>query len=929
MQVLVHDYETYYDSECSLSKLSTVEYVEHPDFEVIMDAVRLLEVEPDGSLSLLEKRVLIGEQQIGGFLAQLDWDDLTEVAHNLVFDGNITRRVFGFTPARYYCTMMAARPHLVPFSHSMSLAKLATYLKLDVKKGNFASASARGKHLADFTVRELEDYKKYAGDDAAICQQLYETTRATLDADEQLILHATLRKALQPTFVANRELLNNALSDEIIRKDRLFKNSGVEVDVIMSNPKFAKALESCGVSPPMKVSPRTGKHTFAFAKTDVEFQQLLKHKNEKVRTLVECRLNGKSTIAETRLRRFLGVSRQEGTIPFPLLYCGAHTGRMSGYDKLNMQNPTKGSPLRYAMCAPEDETLVVTDLNQIEARMVAWLSEVPSMMEAFQDPARDVYCEFGTSLGLWGTVTKETYAERFISKMGVLGLMYGLGPDRFAESVNASGQAEIGLGDAKKVVYGYRDQYPEIQILWNLLDTLLKRMINGQSTDYKGMRFVGREEGTMYGAPCILLPYGRILYYPELAIGGDGQVTYRGNKGQIKYLWGGSLLENCIAAGAEVLTDSGWKQIELVLDNDKVHDGVEFVTHNGLLPKNYQRCTIVDGVYMTPDHEVLTDDGWKAAETSPRPFRPNIRSVDCPPSWAHRWEETQVDSPMPVWHRSGARRHRSYESGQTGNDFELWLYVREKCYAWYERTSRLLGMAQYARPLQATVPSGMEKLWGAWDSSVRTVGEIILRLLAGYGGGICTGVISGPKKQRGQLHQTELPMGYSQRANAKQTRQQICGDPLGAYGNCRSLRAERDIPWHHNISLRPWVDGFRRSDSDPLPHKLVFDLLDCGPRSRFVVRGDDGPFVVHNCSQALAQIVIRNIELAMIRKMKYKPIGYAIGQVHDELIYSVPTKLSERFARVVTAQMSTEQECFEGLPLACETETGENYGNAK
>ena len=36
----------------------------------------------------------------------------------------------------------------------------------------------------------------------------------------------------------------------------------------MSNPKFAELLEGLGVKPPMKISPTTGKETFAFAKSD-------------------------------------------------------------------------------------------------------------------------------------------------------------------------------------------------------------------------------------------------------------------------------------------------------------------------------------------------------------------------------------------------------------------------------------------------------------------------------------------------------------------------------------------------------------------------------------------------------------------------------------------------------------------------------------
>lgn len=544
MQPLVCDFETYYDTECSLRVLSSAEYVRHPKFRPLLCAVHTGK----------QSRVLVGEDEMRAFFSRVNWSNIEFIAHNANFDATVLREYFGYTPARYYCTMMASRPHIVPFSRSMSLDAVAKHLGLPVSKGNFASAKARGKYWEDFTAAEQMEYISYAGVDADLCWEIAQRTKIDLDEDEQLTIHATVRKAVEPVLVANRGMLIMALKAEQSRKKQLFAKAGIDPSVIMSNTKFATLLRNLGVEPPMKISPRTGKQTYAFSKQDVEFLRLRDHHNEDVRLAVECRLNGKSTIEESRLQRFINLTENRNSVPFPLLYYGAHTGRMGGFDKLNMQNLPKGTALREALMAPAGYKLVVSDLSQIEARMVAWLAGLLDMLDAFRDEARDVYCEFGTGLGIWGEVTPETKKERFVSKMGVLSLMYGAGPDRFHDAINTSGMTQIEHDTAKQVVYGYRNMYAAIPILWKQLDIALMRMIQGQSMVVGPCRFVGGREASLYGAPHIQLPEGRRIYYPELRYDRTVEkIVYKGNKGETKYLWGGAVLENISQALAQLI----------------------------------------------------------------------------------------------------------------------------------------------------------------------------------------------------------------------------------------------------------------------------------------------------------------------------------------------------------------------------------------
>ena len=108
---------------------------------------------------------------------------------------------------------------------------------------------------------------------------------------------------------------------------------------LASNKQFAELLQELNVEVPLKVSPTTGKETYALAKTDQGFIDLQNHTDPFIQELCAVRLGTKSTIEESRIERFIDIgARNKGKLPIPLKYYGAHTGRWSGLDKVNFQN---------------------------------------------------------------------------------------------------------------------------------------------------------------------------------------------------------------------------------------------------------------------------------------------------------------------------------------------------------------------------------------------------------------------------------------------------------------------------------------------------------------------------------------------------------------------------------------------------------------
>lgn len=89
----------------------------------------------------------------------------------------------------------------------------------------------------------------------------------------------------------------------------------------------------------------------------------------------------------------------------------------------------------------------------------------------------------------------------------------------------------------------------------------------------------------------------------------------------------------------------------------------------------------------------------------------------------------------------------------------------------------------------------------------------------------------------------------------------------------------------------------------------VFDLLDCGPRHRFVVLTKAGPMIVHNCVQAIARDCLREAMLNLEHD------GWDMRfTVHDEIVCSEPEHSGRGWERMA-AQMAMPIDWAPGLLL--------------
>ena len=537
MQILTIDFETFYSRTYSLSKMTTEEYVRGDEFQVVGVSVQVDNGEPEWFSG--------SDEETLRFLQKFEFDKNLALAHNAMFDAAILTWHYGIKPKGWLDTLSMGRA-LHGTEVGGSLKVLAEHYELGVKGTEVENAL--GFRREDFSADHLARYGEYCRNDVALTYKLFSAMSHQFPSAELKLIDLTIRMFSEPVLQLDVQLLERHL-----REVKVAKASALGMydrDTLMSNPKFADVLRNFDVEPPMKISPATGKETYAFSKTDEGFKALLDHPMPHVAALVSARLGTKSTIEETRTERFIGIS-QRGSLPVPLRYYAAHTGRWGGDDKLNLQNLPRISSLKYAIIPPDGYVILDSDSSQIEARTVAWLAGQDDLVDAFE-AGQDVYkimasAIYGKSVG---NVTKD---ERFVGKTTILGAGYGMGPVRFRDQLKTFG-VTISEDESRHIIRTYRETYPKIPEFWRTAGVALEAVMNNQSFAFgrNGVLLVDGRDG-------IKLPNGLYIKYPNLRYketDGKTEMVYNTKRGRAiidTRIYGGKVTENVCQALARIV----------------------------------------------------------------------------------------------------------------------------------------------------------------------------------------------------------------------------------------------------------------------------------------------------------------------------------------------------------------------------------------
>lgn len=549
LPIITIDFETYFDKDYTLTKLSTSEYIRNINFLAHGLGIQT----PDDTFPRWIPKAYIKQE-----LARYNWDNYALLCHNTAFDGLILSHHYDIHPKFLLDTLSMARGWFGT-AVSASLDSVAKQFKLGNKVPNVLMQTKGLRELPG----DLEfDLGMYCIQDVNLTKQIFDIfIRLYYPSDELKIIHHTLKAFTEPKLLVNKDLIYleierlNTERTQLLEQARdILGDPNIEITLskLSSNPKFAQVLKQLGVQPPTKISPTTGKTTFAFAKQDLTFQAL--HQiNPDVSTVCNARLNAKSNIGHTRALRFL--ANADPALPVLMNYCGAHTMRFSAANKLNLQNlprinpkdPTSGQ-LRKSICAPEGYKLVIADSSQIEDRMNCYVSGQLDILETYRNK-EDAYKAQASKI--YGTPIHEVTSEqRFLGKVARLALGYGCGVNKFHNIVLAGlmgPPVNISRNYAKDIVYAYRRTNMHIIKFWETCYDFMINMANGTLSEYK---IPGMSKPLLTIAQDqILMPNNLKLHYKHINPN-EGYYISRENK-QTK-IYGGLLAENIIQCLARI-----------------------------------------------------------------------------------------------------------------------------------------------------------------------------------------------------------------------------------------------------------------------------------------------------------------------------------------------------------------------------------------
>ena len=598
---IVIDFETYYDRDYSLRKVTTEKYIRCEQFECIGVSVK------HGARPTDFFPRETGIDYIRRLVAANPASPV--VAHNCTFDLGILAFRYDIHPNFTVDTsIMAKLCGLDRVAGGVSLAKITGFLAtrgvLPTVKGTEVHNMA-GVHADDMTREQWQAYGDYCTLDVDLTYGSYMHMLDKVPTSELIMADITTKMWTQPVIDLDTELLEayaeRLESEKADMLDRIrhklgFADSNSLLASLRSSAKFCALLRTLGVEPPTKWSTKQSKFIPAVSKTDLEFLELLEHENPMVRVLVETKLGSMSSMEQTRTSTFLDIASR-GEMPIPLRYASAHTGRYGGSDKVNLQNlskRTKEPVLRRSLRPKAGHVWVAADSSQIEARILSMVAGQQDLVDTFVS-GRDVYIEMATKI--YGKTydeiyeiskrnpTKEGKAMRNLGKSCILGMGYSMSAQKFSDTNKQQG-TDIPLHQAQNLVSVYRSSYAMIPAFWRKCNDVLDVMYSGGKMWFGGADnnlFFADGTSEFFGVriPSIQLPNGQYIFYQNLRkeVKDTGQISYaydqfKHGKWLPKYVFGGSLTENLVQGLAFVILK--WQAIEIakhgVTVNLNVHD---------------------------------------------------------------------------------------------------------------------------------------------------------------------------------------------------------------------------------------------------------------------------------------------------------------------------------------------------------------------
>jgi len=357
---------------------------------------------------------------------------------------------------------------------------------------SFADVAGKGAAQITFNQVALEQAGPYAAEDADITLRLHqalwpqlvaEPTLATVFSDIELPLVPVLSRIERTGALVDSTLLfqqSQELDERLAELEtEAWDLAGQQFNLASPKQLGEILFDKLGI-PVLKKTEKGAPST----KEEVLQELALDYPLPKV--LLEHR--GLAKLKSTYTDKLpVMINSTTGRIHTSYHQAGTATGRLSSSDP-NLQNipirSAEGRRVRQAFIAAPGHKLVAADYSQIELRIMAHLSEDPSLLAAFKS-GQDIHR--ATAAEVFGVATDEVTADQRRSAKAInFGLIYGMSAFGLAR------QLTIGRKQAADYIELYFARYPGVQ---NYMNTI---------------RHTAAERGYVETI------FGRRLYLPEI-----------------------------------------------------------------------------------------------------------------------------------------------------------------------------------------------------------------------------------------------------------------------------------------------------------------------------------------------------------------------------------------------------------------------------
>jgi len=601
MNYISVDWETYFSRKLKYSVRTMIveSYAAHPLFDAYMISVS------------------DGKNNWAGHPRDFNWSSLegaTLLSHNARFDQVIYEEMVrrNLAPKINYAAWHCTANLSAFLCNRRALDQAVEYL-FGVKLSKEARGNSEGKHWPqDFSSEEQKAMLEYARSDAYWCWNLWdkfshrwpeherELSRITMDQGKHGV---QINTELLDTYIVQTHELKTNTEKVLPWMAAAEDEDDASWEEFNKKPTSTKCIAEACRRDGIPACPVKADDEEAYA----DWEALYAPSHPWIYAVSSWRSVNKLYKTFLKIKSRL---RPDGTMPFSLKYFGAHTGRWSGAEGINMQNPRKrpvfcnerglmevdvmredaalterkktgvwpgwvkfAVDFRHLIIPRPGKRMVVSDLSQIEPRVLAWLcgnKELLALMASGQSPYE---AHARTTMG-WvdpqplkkaadnDPKAAETYK---LAKARVLALGYQAGWEKFVVMALDVAGLDITKDDpefievtcpitgktkqvsgwgttSKKIVAEFREQNPKIKALWEQLDSAFKRSVGSDFT--------------------MGLPSGRVMKYDkvrcEIRIEKDKETGKPKRRsvftadigGRRKIIYGGLLTENLTQAVA-------------------------------------------------------------------------------------------------------------------------------------------------------------------------------------------------------------------------------------------------------------------------------------------------------------------------------------------------------------------------------------------